>query len=741
MARIIIITSGKGGVGKTNLAVNLAAALALAKQATCLFDADLGLANVNLLLGLYPEQSLADVVSGRCRLPQIVMRNAGFDIVPGSSGVNALSGLAPERRESLIASLSDLQKYDFVLFDTSAGISSDVLAFCLCAPEIILVIVPEVTSLTDAFALLKVLAQNGFKATARVTVNRCRDRAAGRRVFDRFRQTVRQHLKMDLSLLGVIPDDGGVPDAVAAQQPFVQRHPDGPASREVTAMAHRLMREPPEELYPSGVQSFWRTWMRYRDGGLKMPEARKTGKSVRMPAEPPPAASEAAAPPDTLPGPDQWHRPPQAPRPAPHLPLLPASALACLEACRSGRELTTVVLRDACLTANVLALAAARGQRCNPIGAVREITAAEPDLIESLVLSRARLCCDREPPVHLARFWCHGLRCALLARELARETGSADPEEAYLTGLLHDIGKLAPAAENSPTPDNDAVDGGKRPAHAAAGAGMLADWAFAPLLADAVRYHHAPAAEIRHAFALVKIVFVANGLSCRSEGNGRRALRHADQLLSVHPERMREIAAQADEAVRQAAAETGIDLQKAGDAAPPSAGKGEAGEDQLVEKLRDRALLGGWLQSLLEDGGTTVVIARVCAALRLLLDVPEPLFYVHDPQSGRLICRNARHGTGLDIDTAASRCLAVTSLQRNAPVTSAAQEGEIMDRQLARLLGRENIACLPVSGPRGFRGVVVTGVDADALQRLEKQRRLLTLLMRQAAWALEMAAP
>ncbi len=736
MTRTIIITSGKGGVGKTNLAVNLAAALALAQQATCLFDVDLGLANANLLLGLYPEKSLADVISGGCRLPEIMMHTAGFDIVPGSSGVDALAGLAPERRDGMIAALSDLRKYDFLLFDTSAGISADVISFCLAAPEIILVIVPEVTSLTDAFALLKILVQNGFKATVRVAVNRCRDQAAGRRVFNRFRQTVSQHLKLDLSLLSVIPDDGCVPESVAAQQPFVQRHPESPAALEVAAMARRLIEAPPEDLYPSGVQSFWRNWLRYHNGGLKMPVAQETKKAVRLPADPPAAPPEAAGTGETPHDPGRPQRTAETPPAVPHLPVLPASALACLRACRSGEGPTAMVLRDACLTANLLALAAARGRCCDPADIARGIEAADPGLIEGLVLSRVRLSCERISGADLLRFWRHSLRCALLARELARQTGAADPEEAYLAGLLHDIGKLTPAGKNGRIPNDDA-EGGKRPAHAAAGARMLADWGFPPLLTDAVRYHHAPAAEIRHAFALVKIVFVANSLSCRSEGNGRRAMRHAEQLLSVPPERLQEMAVRADDAVREAAAGMGIDLPESTDPPPRDASRGQEGEAELAAMLRDRALLGGWLQSLLESEGSAAVIERVCTVLRLLLDVPEPLFYVHDARHGRLACRNAPYGAGLDIDTRAGRCLAVTCLQRNAPVTSAAQPGEIMDRQLARLLGREAIACLPVAGPETFRGIVVMAVDDDALRRLEDRRRLLDLLMRQAGWALE----
>ncbi|HDZ23313.1 MAG TPA: MinD/ParA family protein, partial [Desulfobacteraceae bacterium] len=154
MSRTVAITSGKGGVGKTNISVNLALSLSRKGHKVCLFDADLGLANINILLGLEPESTLVDVVKGTSTLSDIMMEYEGVSIIPGSSGVEELAELSASDREMLLQSFESIGDHDFIFFDTSAGVSRDVVAFCLASSEVLLVITPEPTSLTDAYALL-----------------------------------------------------------------------------------------------------------------------------------------------------------------------------------------------------------------------------------------------------------------------------------------------------------------------------------------------------------------------------------------------------------------------------------------------------------------------------------------------------------------------------------------------------------------------------------------------------------
>lgn len=243
MSRIIAVTSGKGGVGKTNVSVNLSIRLSALGFKTCLFDADLGLANINILLGLVPEYTLADLIDGTCRFEDLVIRNVhGVDIIPGSTGVTMLADLDGEGVNTLIRKLSALDDYDYILIDTAAGISRQVMAFCMAASHVILTVVPEATSLTDAYSLLKVLHQNGYDRPVRVLINRSKTVDAGRRIFEKFNATVTKFLPLPIRFLGAMVNDEGVNDAVARQIPFVIDNPEGQASRQLDDITARLVR-------------------------------------------------------------------------------------------------------------------------------------------------------------------------------------------------------------------------------------------------------------------------------------------------------------------------------------------------------------------------------------------------------------------------------------------------------------------------------------------------------------------
>ncbi len=273
MGRTITITSGKGGVGKTNLSLNLAIQLAAMGKLTCLFDADLGLANINILLGIQPERDLKDVILNGLSIPEVLIRNQmGVDILPGSSGVEELADLPPDKVERLITAFEEMSGYDFVLIDTSAGISKNVIGFCLASPEVIVVITPEPTSLTDAYALLKVLTVNGFKGSVRMVVNQCRDASHAKEVYNKFRAAVAKYLQVNLSPIGMIYQDPKVTDAVRRQTPLMTLHPESSAAKCIRKIAERLVANGTEGSMPSDPGAFWQRWLRLLGGPLKLPE-------------------------------------------------------------------------------------------------------------------------------------------------------------------------------------------------------------------------------------------------------------------------------------------------------------------------------------------------------------------------------------------------------------------------------------------------------------------------------------
>jgi flagellar biosynthesis protein FlhG len=285
MSRTITITSGKGGVGKTNVSLNLALYLSNNGYRVCLFDADLGLSNINILLGLEPDFDLSDLLLHGRKLEDIIIPiNETFHILPGSSGLEEMANLEADRRQALIESLSGINGYDFLLFDTSAGISKNVISFCLASPEVVLVITPEPTSLTDSFALVKILSLNGFVGQIKVVINQCKDLAIATQVYRKFKSAAVKYLDIDVPTLGVIYQDENVAEAVKQQRPFLSIYPDSRASKCIRQIGGRLLTADMEHLREHDMVGFWSRCLQLISGPLKLPSTKKEGE--RHPSKP-----------------------------------------------------------------------------------------------------------------------------------------------------------------------------------------------------------------------------------------------------------------------------------------------------------------------------------------------------------------------------------------------------------------------------------------------------------------------
>ncbi len=309
MTRTITITSGKGGVGKTNISVNLALHLATLGHRTCLFDADLGLANINILLGLNPEYDLEDVILNRRTLQDIIIRDyKGIDIIPGSSGTEKMANLEDDQMDHLIRSFSELDGYDFLLFDTSAGISKNVIAFCLASSEVVLIITPEPTSLTDAYALLKVLSLNGFKGTAKIVVNQCKSVPIAKFVYNKFKETVQKYLPLNVMPLGIVVYDKKVVEAVTTQQALVLLYPESNASKCIKNITKHLLENKPKDLESSGMASFWTRCLQLIKSPLNLTGSKKEEPDTALES----SKQDMQAGPSQAP-PEESVPPPQAP--------------------------------------------------------------------------------------------------------------------------------------------------------------------------------------------------------------------------------------------------------------------------------------------------------------------------------------------------------------------------------------------------------------------------------------------
>jgi len=247
--RVIAVTGGKGGVGKTNVSVNLAVSLAEMGKRTLLMDADLGLANVDVLLGLSPKFTLADLVAGRCQLEDVLLEGPeGLMVVPASSGFRHMAELTPAEHVGLVHVFSELQRaLDFMVVDTAAGISDSVLTFCQAAQDTVVVVCDEPASITDAYALIKVLARERGLDRVHVIANMVRDPNEGRKLYEKLARVCERFLgDVALHYLGAVPQDDWLRRAVQRQQPVVKAYPGSPSARAITDIARTTARwQPP----------------------------------------------------------------------------------------------------------------------------------------------------------------------------------------------------------------------------------------------------------------------------------------------------------------------------------------------------------------------------------------------------------------------------------------------------------------------------------------------------------------
>lgn len=236
--RIVAIASGKGGVGKTWLAVTLAHALALAGRRVLLVDGDLGLANVDVQLGLDPARDLSAVLAGLGVAEAALRHEAGFDILPGRSGSGALAALDEAALACLIAALEQAAElWEVVVLDLGAGLGRAVRRLAAAADTLLVVATGEPTSLTDAYAVLKLHRRDRPGGDARVVVNQAADRAAGERVWRTLDQACRSFLGAGVPLAGIVRRDPRVAEAIRRQTPLLTRHPAAAAAEDVARLA------------------------------------------------------------------------------------------------------------------------------------------------------------------------------------------------------------------------------------------------------------------------------------------------------------------------------------------------------------------------------------------------------------------------------------------------------------------------------------------------------------------------
>ncbi len=241
--RVIAVSSGKGGVGKTNMSINIAIAYAQLGKKVLVMDADLGLANVNVAMGIIPKFNLYHLIRQKKQMKDIIINtDFGIQIVAGASGFSKIANLSDDEREHFIEEISKMDAVDIIIIDTSAGVSSNVLDFIAAADDAIIVTTPEPTAITDAYGIIKIIATeiDNMNLGIKLIVNRVKSVTEGKKVSERVINIASQFLNLKVDYLGYVYDDPQVSQAILKQKPFMIIDPDSKASICIKHIVGRL---------------------------------------------------------------------------------------------------------------------------------------------------------------------------------------------------------------------------------------------------------------------------------------------------------------------------------------------------------------------------------------------------------------------------------------------------------------------------------------------------------------------
>jgi flagellar biosynthesis protein FlhG len=263
---VIAVTSGKGGVGKTNISVNLAIALGRRGARVLAIDADLGLANMDIVMGMAPVYTTADLMRGDATIDEVILQGPeNVWLLPGASGQHDLADLSDAARRELFAAVDELDaRFDAIVVDTGAGVGSNAVGFAAAAKDIVLVVTPEPTSVADAYGMLKVLCTRCAVRRVRVLANMVASPAEGEQVFRRLLALSERFLNVGLDYLGAIPRDPAIGRAVMRGEPVITAYPRCPASLAFGALAETLSRSEARDDREGALRLFWRRLLRQK---------------------------------------------------------------------------------------------------------------------------------------------------------------------------------------------------------------------------------------------------------------------------------------------------------------------------------------------------------------------------------------------------------------------------------------------------------------------------------------------
>jgi signal transduction histidine kinase/HD-like signal output (HDOD) protein len=451
-----------------------------------------------------------------------------------------------------------------------------------------------------------------------------------------------------------------------------------------------------------------------------------------------------------------------------NLPTLPHILLEFIATCNrpdsTHEDLSQIINKDSSLTAKVMRMvnSAYYGLPSRVTSMEHALLLLGTDAVKNIAISasvfQAFAKTRGDAVFNLKRFWRHSLTCATMAKLLANKISYSSPDEAFLSGLLHDIGKLVLwvnfskeyadmlASSNG---ESDLLLAGEMrlgATHCEVAAWMIGQWNLQSFMADAVLYHHEPVHRVLDALPLVKIVFVANCLSREVLGENDLRFKTAEEVFGFPRSEVEAVVLQAEQEVAEIARSLGIDIASP-ETLPPTVSETDREKAKdLVSTVRDISLLQGTLQNLLEANGQDAILKVVKQGLQVLFDIHRVIFLIHDPGKDALVGKGAAESTEdalvreLVVPVQTKSCLPIASLRQKTPIDSfgalAKVDLSILDRQLIRLIGKDGLLCLPMIAHGESVGVILLGIEQARISHLSSQMNLLTMFANQSALAL-----
>ncbi len=778
MTKTIVITSGKGGVGKTSVSVNAALELAGKGFRTCLFDADFGLANVNILLGIHPEKNLDDFIFRGLPLDEVIVATEyGIDVIPGSSGVEKMANLSPEQLASMVEAFAGLSGYDYFLIDTSSGISRGVISFCLAATETILVLTAESTSLADAYALLKVLSLNHYSGSVKILVNKCVSVEQAKKTYVHFKSVADKHLKISVVPGGAVLADSLIEKAVIQQRPVSVLFPDSMASQCIRALVANLVRTETAE-DDGDVSAFWSRYFDIVQSDLHLPEQANNHVARAVSADIPEGSPEVVRPviaeKEVVEEEDQ-ERDVQSPHHGLNADLQPRGLVrgglfaplslaspvpllgAVLDLQESGQlsmaEMQKIILYDPALIGKIL-----HAERPSPRSleertlSIRSvITELGERNVSKILLASAThgLLADWSIDKYMAvnSLWAHSCRCGQMAAALAEIIEYPYPEEAFLAGMLHDVGRLALLTcypeiyVNQPflysheqkILDAEIKIAGKT--HAELGADILASWGLSSFIIDAARYHGETEARIATALDTAKLVYLADQLCSMSEVEMLNAVKLATTFFGL-----------TDSQVFSCMQIVGYDLARVarGFNIPSSADIQPLEAESFIRKLRGQALDYVTLQSVLQypGAGHTMddILRSVHQGLGLLFGMNRVICLLPDSKETYL----QAIGYTKRYDGALLENIRFYLKSPMSKIVHAYRTGKggivefkecsaMADKQLINVMQSDGVFCMPLTAQGVRRGLIVCGLKESEFRYYTMLNEKITMFAAQVA--------